>query len=298
MDRLEEWRTFVSVATKRSFAEAARLHGRSPQAVTRAIAALEGRLGSRLLHRTTRAVSLTDEGARCLERARELLAEFEALESSAETRVDLGGALTVAAPVLFGQMHVLPILTTFLAQHSLVTARALLHDRVVSLSEEGVDVAVRIGALSDSSLRVRLVGHVSSVICASPEYLKKHRPPRDLDELEDHATIAFTGTTPVPDRWSFGAAEGKRDRVVRTRPVLTVNTAQAAIDAAVAGLGLTRVISYQVASLIAKQKLKVVLREYAPSPMPVHVVQLPGVGTRTAAAFIEYAAERLRTLLR
>lgn len=298
MDRLDEWRTFVSVATKLSFAEAARVQGRSPQAITRAIAALEDRLGTRLLHRTTRAVSLTDEGARCLERARELLAEFEALESSPDARVDLRGALTVAAPVLFGQLHVLPILTAFLALHPSASARALLHDRIVSLSEEGVDVAVRIGALSDSSLRVRLLGHVRSVICASPEYLKKHRAPRDVDELGEHATIAFTGTTPIPDRWSFESAEGKRDRVVRTQPVLTVNTAQAAVDAAASGLGLTRVISYQIASLVADKKLKVVLREYEPLPMPVHLVQLPGVGTRTSAAFMDFAAERLRALLR
>jgi len=296
MDRLEEWRTFVAVAARRSFAEAARARGRSPQAITRAIAALETRLGTRLLHRTTRSVSLTDEGGRYLERAREVLAEFDALESSPSERVELHGALTVAASVLFGQQQVVPLLTEFLAAHPSVEARAFLHDRVVSLAEEGVDVAVRIGVLADSSLRARLVGHVGSVICASPSYLKRSGVPRTLEDLEKHTAIAFTGTTPIPDRWSFQVA-GSRDRTVRMRPRLTVNSAQAAIDAAVSGLGLVRVISYQVDALVEQKKLRLVLRDHESAPLPVHLVQLPGVLTRTSAAFVEFAAERLRVSL-
>ena len=200
-----------------SFAEAARAQGRSPQAITRAVAALETRLGTRLLHRTTRSVSLTDEGSRYLERSRDLLAESDALESSPSARLELSGTLSVSAPVLFGQMHVLPVLTAFLAEHPAVDARSLLHDRIVSLAEEGVDVAVRIGELTDSALRVRVVGYVRSVICASPAPLTRRRTPRDPDDIGDHPCIAFTGTTPIPDRWTFSTS-GRRDRVVRIRP--------------------------------------------------------------------------------
>ncbi|NUP07270.1 MAG: LysR family transcriptional regulator [Polyangiaceae bacterium] len=296
MDRLDEWRTFVAVATKRSFAEAARGQGRSPQAITRAIAALEERLGTRLLHRTTRAVSLTDDGALYVERARQLLAEFEALERSPREAVELRGTLTVAASVLFGQRHIVPIVSAFLDEHPAVDVRLLLHDRTVSLSEEGVDIAVRIGALADSALRARLVGHTQSIVCASPAYLERHGVPRTPDDLRQHVCIAFTGTTPIPDRWAFQSS-GRRDQTVRVRAKLTVNTGQAAIDAALAGVGLVRVLSYQVGDLVAKKKLKVVLRSHEPPPLPVHLLQLPGVPTRTAASFADHAAARLRRVL-
>lgn len=296
MDRLDEWQLFVSVATRRSFAEAARAQGRSPQAVTRAIASLEARLGTRLLHRTTRSVTPTDEGTRYLERARDLLAQFAVLESPRGVEAELRGSLTVAASVLFGQMHVVPLVTELLAIHPGVDARIQLHDRVVSLAEEAVDVAVRVGALPDSSLRAQVVGHVRRVVCASPGYLKRRGTPRALDELADHDSIAFTGTTPIPDRWSFRTA-GRRDRTVRARPRLVVDSAQSAIDAAVAGLGLVRVLSYQVDDLLAQKKLRVVLDAHEPEPLPVQIVQLPGLPTRTAAAFVALAVPRLRERL-
>jgi len=167
MDRTEEWRAFVAVAGRRSFVGAARALRRSPQAITRAVAALEGRLGARLLNRTTRSVSVTSDGERYLERGRRLLAELDALESAPDARAPLAGRLSVTAPVLFGQLHVAPLVAAFLEQHPEVEARLLLVDRVVSLAEEGVDLAVRIGPLPDSSLRARLVGQVRWLICAS-----------------------------------------------------------------------------------------------------------------------------------
>src|SRR5581483_925226 len=175
-DRIEDWRMFVAVASMRSFAKAARSLGRSPQSATRSVAALEARLGTRLLARSTRAVSLTADGARHLDRARTLVAEFDALESPEAG--PLRGVLVVTAPVLFGQVHVVRAVLEMTEAHPDLDVRLLLFDRVVSLADEGIDVALRIGALPDSSLRARRVGHVRSVVCASPEYLDRAGRPR------------------------------------------------------------------------------------------------------------------------
>ena len=296
MDRLEEWRIFVAVAGRRSFVAAARALSRSPQTVTRAVAALEARLGTRLLHRTTRSVSLTGEGERQVERARRALAEIDLLESGVDTPATLAGKLSVTAPVLFGQMHVLPVVTELLEKFPALDVRLLLLDRVVSLAEEGIDVAVRIGHLPDSSLRALTIGHVRWVLCASPAYLRRAGTPRTLDALSRHECIAFTATTPVADHWTF-PSPGRRERTVTVRPRLAVNTSHAAIDAALAGVGIVRVLSYQVAPLVAAQRLQVVLSSFEKDAVPVSLVQLPGVRTRFAEVFVELAAPRLRERL-
>jgi len=296
MDRVDEWRVFAAVASLRSFTGAARQLGRTPQAITRAIAGLEARLGTRLLHRTTRSVSMTDEGERFLERARRVLTEFDLLESSAGAGAPLAGRLSVTAPALFGRLHVLPIAMDFLGEEPRVDLRLLLVDRVVSLAEEGIDVAVRLGPLPDSALRARLVGHVHSVVCASPAYLKRAGAPRRPEDLSRHQCIAFTTTTPIADRWSFPGPNG-RERTIAVRARLIVNTGQAAIDAAVAGLGVVRLVSYQVSRLVAEKKLHIVLAPFERAAASVHVVYLPGVQTRASSAFIEFAAERIRRRL-
>jgi DNA-binding transcriptional LysR family regulator len=292
MDRSEEWRMFVAVASQRSFATAARQLGKSPQAVTRAIAALEARLGTRLLNRTTRSVSLSDDGGRVLERARNALAELDALEAPPDTDGALRGTLAVTAPALFGQLHVLPIVDELLRAHGDVTVRLLLLDRVVALADEGIDVAVRIGALPDSALVASQVGHVRTVLVASPGYLADRGTPRSVDALVSHACIAFSTTTPIPDRWAFPG--GRR---VRVRPRLVVNTAHAAIDAALAGAGIARVVSYQVGHLVETGKLRIVLPRSEPSPVPVHVVTLPGPRTRVTRVFTDALVVRLRDRL-
>jgi DNA-binding transcriptional LysR family regulator len=290
MDRTEDWRVFVHVATQRSFAKAAAQLGRSPQAITRAIAALEHRLGTRLLNRTTRSVSLSHDGERYLERARRLVAELDALEST-DGETELRGTLSITAPVLFGQLHVVPIVTSFLARHAQVNARLSLVDRIVSLAEEGVDLAVRIGELPDSSLIARQLGHVRMVLVASPAYLDAAGTPRTIDQLGKHACIALNGTTPIPDRWSFDR------RTITVKPRLVVNTGQAAIDAALAGLGITRVLSYQVDRLVAADRLRIVLAAAEPPPRPVQLVSLPGVQPRLATSFADHAAAALRKRL-
>ena len=297
MDRTEEWRVFVAVAGRRSFVEAARALRRSPQAITRAVAALEQRLGARLLNRTTRSVSITGEGERYLERGRRVLAELDALESAWDADAPLTGRLSITAPVLFGQLHVAPLVADFLGRHPGLDARLLLVDRVVSLAEEGIDVAVRIGPLPDSSLRARLVGHVRWVICASPAYLARAGVPRTPEALGRHTCITFDAGSPLADQWTFPRAGG-RERSVALRPRLIVNTAQAGIDAAIAGLGIVRVLSYQVERPFADKKLRLVLESFAPPPVPVHLVQLPGVPNRLASAFVEIADGALRSRLR
>jgi DNA-binding transcriptional LysR family regulator len=293
MDRTEEWRVFVAVADRRSFVEAARTLRRSPQAITRAVAALEQRLGARLLNRTTRSVSVTGEGERYLERGRRVLAELDALETAPDARAPLYGRLSITAPVLFGQLHVAPLVCAFLEQHPQVDVRLLLLDRVVSLAEEGIDLAVRIGPLPDSSLRARLMGQVRWVVCASPAYLRRAGVPRTPEALTRHTCVSFEAGSPLADHWTFPRA-GRRERTVALRPRLIVNTAQAGIDAAIAGLGLVRVLSYQVERALAENELRLVLEAFAPPPVPINILQLPGVPNRLAAAFVELAAERLR----
>jgi DNA-binding transcriptional LysR family regulator len=296
MDRSDSWRVFIAVAGRRSFVGAARALGRSPQAVTRAIAALETRLGTRLLQRTTRAVSLTGDGERCLERARRVVADLDALETPADATRPLAGRLTVTAPALFGRLHVVPLVGELVRRHPGVDVRLLLVDRVVSLAEEAVDVAVRLGDLPDSALHARLLGQVRTVVCASPTYLRRRGVPRFPADLAQHECIAFTGVTPIADRWAFPVA-GRRERSQPVHARLVVNLAEAAIDAAAAGLGVVRVLSYQVAPLVAAGQLRVVLDRHEPRPLPVHLVYPPGPQSHTASAFLDLATGRLRPLL-
>ena len=286
MDRSEEWRIFVEVASRGSFVAAARKLGRSPQAITRAIASLEWRLGTRLLNRTTRAVSLSHDGERYLERARRVVAELDALEAPPDT--ELRGTLSITAPVLFGQLHVVPVVSAFLAKHDAINVRLALLDRVVSLAEEGVDLAIRIGELADAALLARRLGEVRTVIVASPAYLEAHGTPRTPDALAKHACISFLGAA---DRWPVGG------KSIRIAPRLVVNAGQAAIDAALAGLGLTRVLSYQVDRLVAQERLRIVLASAEPAPEPVQLLSLPGVQPRIASAFADYATAQLRKRL-
>ena len=274
MDRLDSWTIFVAVAERGSFADAARHLGRSPAAVTRAVAALEHHLSTRLLNRTTRSVALTDAGARYLDGCRRILSVFEELEAAATERRRPRGLLNVTAPVMFGRLHVLPIVRDFLAQYPEVDVRLLLLDRVVSLIDEGLDVGIRLGHLPDSSLRAIRVGHVRRAVYASPDYLAQHGTPRTPQDLGNHGCIACSAVTAIPDRWSFERAQ--RSFAVAVKPRLIVNTTDAAIDAAVAGQGLTCVLSYQVDDHVAMGSLQAVLIDYEPPSIPIHVLHPAG----------------------
>ena len=271
MDRIDNVAVFAEVAERGSFAAAARHLNRSPAAVTRAVAELEARLGVRLLNRTTRAVSVTETGQRFLAGARRVLADFAEIEQAAAGQGRAPrGELRVTAPIVFGRRHVLPLVTEFLAQYPEVSVRLVLLDRPIDLVEEGLDVAIRIGALADSSAITTRVGALRRVVVAAPSYLKQRGRPKQPDDLAAHDAIAFVGIEGV-ERWRFrGGIEAP------IKPRLIVNTAEAAIDAAMSGFGITRVLSYQAVDALSGKTLTRLLREHEGDEAPVHVLYPDG----------------------
>jgi DNA-binding transcriptional LysR family regulator len=289
MDRIEDVAVFAEVAERGSFVAAARRLNRSPTAITRAVADLEARLGVRLLNRTTRAVSLTDVGTRFLVGAKRVLADLAEIEQAAAGQGTAPrGELAVTAPILFGRLHVLPILTAFLRDFGEVSARLTLLDRPVELIEERLDAAIRIGPLADSSAIATRLGALRRVVVASPAYLKTRGTPQTPDDLATHDVVTF-GTLA---RWDFG------ERAVRLAPRLAVSTAEAAIDAAVAGLGVTRVLSYQAVDALSRGELVQVLKGQGTEATPVHLLYPGGAHPPPRLrAFIDFAVPRLRQRL-
>ena len=293
MDRLHLMSVFVAVAEAGGFAAGARRLGLSAPAVTRAVASLEEHLGVRLLSRTTRVVRVTDAGALYLDDCRRILADVAEAEASAGgATVTPRGHLAITAPALFGRLYVMPVVAEYLACHEEVSVSALLVDRVVGLVEEGLDAGLRIGELPSSSLRALRVGEVRRVLCASPAYLRRAGAPRHPRELPAHPLIAATGSGSAGE-WRF--REDGAPLPVRVAPRLQVTTNDAAVEAAVAGVGIARLLSYQVAAQLAEGSLLPLLVDFEPAPMPVHVVHREG---RHAAAkvraFVDLLVERLR----
>ena len=289
MDRFLLMKIFVGVAEEQGFAAGARRLRMSPPAVTRAIATLEKRLGVQLLHRTTRHVRTTEAGKRYLEDARRILAEADAAdEAAAGINTQPRGRVSVTAPVLFGRMYVMPGIVEYLTRYPGTEVAAVFLDRVVNLLEEGFDVGIRIGELPDSNLHAVRVGSVRVVLCASNEYLERGNIPRTPRDLLKHSLIASRAGGDSFD-WRF---EG---RLLRTQPRLSVTTNDAAIEAALRGFGITRLLSYQVAPLIAGGELKLILQKYEPPPLPIHIVHQEG---RHASAkvrtFVDLMIQRLR----
>jgi DNA-binding transcriptional LysR family regulator len=292
MDRLNAMSAFVSVAELRGFAAAARRLHLSPAAVTRLIAGLEDHLGIVLLQRTTRSVNLTEAGARFLDDARLILAAVAEAEDGARARrTTPSGRLVVAAPLMFGRLEVAPLMCDFLAAYPAVVGELSLADRAVSLVDEGVDVAVRIGHLDDSSLRVRVVGKTRRVVVGSPAYLRKRRARlKTPAHLPKHALIHFTAMTATPE-WRFGA--GAREQRIAFAPALVTNSADAAIGHAERGGGLTMALAYQVAHAVRDGRLEIVLEQYEPPPLPIQLVQPAArLVSANVRAFGELAAKR------
>lgn len=295
MDRLHAMRVFVKVAEVEGFAEAARQLRLSPPATTRAVASLETAIGTRLLTRTTRRVSLTEPGRRYLDDCRRILQDVEDAEAAAAgSFAQPRGTLTVTAPVVFGHVHVLPTLVEYLDRYPDVTGQALFLDRVTNLVEEGIDVAIRIGHLPDSSHHAIRVGEVHRVVCASPAYLETHGVPADPEALAEHRIIAAT-SSPTLLEWRFGTASR---RVVRIKPRLHCNTIRGALEAARAGWGLTRVLSYQVHDALRSGQLQAVLTAFQGPSLPVHVVHPEGRhASAKVRSFVDFAVEELRARL-
>lgn len=293
MDRLDSMRIFVAVAEAGGFAPAARRLALSPPAVTRAVAAVEERIGARLLHRTTRVVRLTEAGTRFLEDCRRILAEVEEAEAAAAgLHAEPRGPVAVTAPILFGRLHVAPVLFAVADRYPQLVVRSFFIDRIVHLAEEGYDVAVRIAELPDSGLSAVRVGTVRRIVCASPAYLAAHGTPRTPAELAEHEAIPFI-RGPATRDWLFH--QGGRTEAAEPRTRLIVNQADVAVAAAVAGHGLTRVLSYQAAAEIRAGLLQVVLEEYEPPPIPIQVVHQEGRrASARVRALVDVLAEGLR----
>ena len=266
MDRLQALEMFVAVADQGGFAAAAKALNMSPPTATRAISELEGRLGVSLFHRSTRAVSLTDDGASFLPNARRILSDIQ----DAERRVsgaqsEPRGQFYVTAPVMFGRLHVLPVIADMLDQYEQLDIRMMLVDRNVRIVEEGIDVAVRIGPLADSSLLAVPIGFVRQKLVASPAFLDRHGHPAQASDLSRHQIIGTTGPRAI-SKWLLD------DKPVTTKPRLLLNTVDSAIASAEAGLGIANLLSYQVEESIRLGRLVEVLKPVDPTLLPISLL--------------------------
>lgn len=296
MDKLRAMATFVRIVEAGSLTAAAERLGASLTSVVRSLAALERALGVRLLNRSTRRIALTDEGREYFERCRRLLAEVEEAEAALTARqLAPSGRLAITAPVMFGRLHVGPVVGELLAAHPALRVELLLLDRVVDLLEEGIDLAVRIGELPDSSLVALPLGATRRIVCASPAYLARHGRPEAPGELASHRCIRFTGLAPGQE-WEFGGTGGPQR--VAIDEVFATNHIDAALDACVQGLGCGRFLAYQARELLAAGTLVRILRAFEPPPVPVSLVYPHSrLLSSRVRAFIERAVPRLRERL-
>lgn len=297
MDRFEAMSVFAAVVDGGSLSAAARRLNVPLATVSRRLADLEAHLKSRLITRSTRKLTLTDAGRDYLAACRQILDQVEDAERAASgAYANVKGQLVVAAPIVFGRLHVLPVAVEFLELHPAVDVQLRLGDRNVDLIEEHVDVALRIGALPDSNLVATHVGAIGRVVCASPAYLARFGTPRSLHELATHRCISFEGQD-AASAWVFVGSDGeKRHAPVHSR--MTVTTADAAIAASILGLGVTRVLSYQVADALRDARLVRVLAHEEPPPMAASLIY-PGRGRlpMKTRAFIDFAGPRIRERL-
>ena len=291
MDRLHLMTVFVAVAEEQSFAGGARRLGMSPPAVTRAIAALEDRLGVKLFTRTTRYVRVTDAGQRYLEDARRIINEVdEADEAAAGINAEPRGHLAVTAPILFGRLFVIPGIVDYLQRYPDMEVSAVFLDRIVNLLEEGLDVGIRIGELPDSSMKAIRVGTIRRVVCASPVYLAKNGTPDKPSDLANHLVVAASAVSPVME-WKF--AQGI---VARVKPRLTVTSNDSAIETVLQGMGVTRLLSYQIAPYLASGQLQTILSEFEPERLPIHVIHRESrYASAKVRTFVDLMVARLRS---
>ena len=293
MDQLHLINVFVAVVDANGFAGAARKLDISPPAVTRAINELESQLGVRLLTRTTRVVRVTEPGARYAEDCRRIQAELaEANESVTGMHGAPSGRLTLTAPVLFGARYVTPIVTEYLQRYPAVNASCWFLDRIVNMMDEGIDIAVRIGELPDSSMQAVRVGRVRRVICAAPAYLQQRGVPQGPQDLAAHDIVTAAA---VSSGTEWRLVKGGAPCVVPLQPRLRCTTNDGALSAVVGGFGLTRLLSYQVADQLRDGQLQIVLSEFEPPALPVHLVHREGRhASQKARTFLDLAIERLR----
>lgn len=297
MDKLRAMEIFVRIVEAGSLTAAATALDTSLTSVVRSLATLEGALGTRLLNRTTRRIALTDEGREYFERCRRVLAEVEEAENALSARqAKPAGKLALTAPVMFGRLHVGPVLADFLAAHPAVKAELMLFDRVVDLLDEGMDAAIRIGHLRDSSLVAVPLGTTRRVVCASPGYLRRAGTPRLPADLAGHRCLQFLGVAPGAE-WEFADSDGKPLRVP-VKGLLATNQIDVALDACRKGLGCGVFLDYQVRDALAAGKLRRILPAYEPAPIPVQLVYPHSrLLSSRVRSFVDWAVPRLRERL-
>jgi len=293
MDRLDSMSILVAAAEAGSLSAAARRLGTPLTTVSRKVSELEAYLKTTLLNRSSRRLTLTDAGRSYVADCKRILEDVREAERAASGEYSAPkGDLIITAPIVFGRVHVLPVVAAFLKAHPHIDIRIVLADRMVNLLEEHIDLAVRIGELPDSSLVATRVGAIRRVVCGSPAYFAAQGTPKSPGELAAHDCVTFEGLM-SPHTWTFRM--GKADMPVTIRSRLIVNTAEAAIDAAIAGVGITRVLSYQVANAMRAGALALALEEFEPVPWPVSLVY---AGQRLLPlklrAFLDFAAPRLK----
>jgi DNA-binding transcriptional LysR family regulator len=296
MDRLEAMSVFAAVAEAQGFSAASRRLGMPLATVSRKVSELEESLGVQLLARSTRRVSLTDTGRQYFEACRRILDDVAEAERAASGEYrSPRGELIITTPIVFGRPHIVPVVTEFLKAYEQVDVQMMLVDRVVDLLDEHIDLALRIGELPDSSLIAVRIGSIGRVVCASPAYLAAHGVPTHPRELAEHHAITFAGLS-SPKEWSFRIAGATTRFPVRSR--LTVTTAEAALDAAIAGAGLTRVLNYQAAAAVRDGRLVLVLQDFEPEPNPISLVYPSGrLVPLKLRAFLDFAVPRLKARL-
>ena len=295
MDRIDAMKVFVVALDEGSLAGAGRKLGRSPAAVSRAIAFLETHVGAELLHRTTRSIKLSEVGERYAAACRRVLTELEEADMVAGgERAAPRGTLAITAPVVSGEMVLQPILDAFLDAYPTVSARLTLLDRSVNLIDEGIDVALRIAELADSSMVATRIGEVRRVVVAAPRYLQQHPRIEEPGDLAKHQIIAMAH---IPNSWSFPPLRGSSaPRTVQFTPRLVINSTRAAVASAVGGRGVARLFSYQVAEQVRDGELEIVLAGDEPPALPVHVISPQGrLSVPKVRAFMDFAVPRLRS---
>lgn len=297
MDRLDELSLLLAIVDSGSFVAGGRQFNRSASSATRIIGEMEHRLGVRLLHRTTRKLSLTASGAELVERARRLLTDYdEAINQTVGQAKGFHGRISLSAPILFGRRFVAPLVSEFLNLHQDIEIELSLEDRLADLIEERVDVALRIGHLQNSSLVSKRVGQVRRIVVASPEYLSKHGTPRSPEDIVRHQAVMFINQANAP-AWSFQRRDLSEEKI--TPPGrLQVNSAEAAITLAKEGKGLARILSYQVASELKDGSLVCLLKDYELPPVPVQLVYPTArLLARRVREFLDFAAAGLTPLV-
>jgi DNA-binding transcriptional LysR family regulator len=298
MDRFEAMNILVSVVETGSFTAAGKRLGVPLATVSRKLAELESHLGTRLLARSTRRLDLTEAGSDYVASCKRILEDISDAERKASGEyVTPKGELVLTAPVVFGRLHVVPVIADFLAAYPDIDVRLVQSDRNVQLLDDHIDLAVRIGTLPDSSMIAIQVGSVRQVVCASPEYLAAHGIPKKPEDLSGLSCITFDVLGSATS-WSFTNKAGRNDSVVPVRSRLLVNTAEAALDAAIAGAGVTRVLSYQASKAVEERKLRLLLEAFEPFPVPVSLLHTAqGMLPLKTRSFIDFAVPRLRATL-